>query len=347
MKAPAAPTDGLVMLAAAARASRVAASAARWLAATAGAFAALLALSVALALVDRSGDADSPEAPSSAALDFDVAVLRVAAARSLASAADDSGLRSLWSHRPQWSRPGRDGEAVRLVALRDAWAASVADRSRFRNAARGAFDAVGLLLSGVSLALLAAALAGTAAEWVRCASGARPSLGAILAGATALLAILPLWPMLDPALFHERTTSVGIGVRAALFVAAFAGCASGASVRALFGAPVQVHRLTELSGRRALLGAARLSAIEATRWVVPLVPALAAAAVFACAKADQDPSQTGSASGLGALIRAATRETSLGERLSSAALASGALVVLWFLGHRLVCEVRSSLESGA
>jgi hypothetical protein len=153
--------------------------------------------------------------------------------------------------------------------------------------------------------------------------------------------------MLDPAVFYDRSRSVGTGVHAVLFVAAFAGCLSGASIRALFDAPRQVQHLSALSGRPALGSAARLTALDATRWLVPLVPALAAAAVFAGAKADQDASQQGVASGLGALIRAAMREASVGDRLSSAALAAGALVVLWYLGHRLVCEVRSSLGGGA
>jgi hypothetical protein len=88
--------------------------------------------------------------------------------------------------------------------------------------------------------------------------------------------------------------------------------------------------------------------LDGTRWIVPLVPALATAAVFACAKADQDPSLQGTASGLGSLIRAAMAEASVGDRLSSAALVGGALVVLWYLGHRFVAEVRWAFSaSGA
>jgi hypothetical protein len=100
-----------------------------------------------------------------------------------------------------------------------------------------------------------------------------------------------------------------------------------------------------LRGRPVLVSAARLSALDATRWLVPLVPALAAAAVFACAKADQDAGVRGGTSGLGALIRAATQEVSAVDRLSSAALAAGALVALWYLGHRFVLEARSSLSA--
>src|SRR5207253_6008859 len=40
-------------------------------------------------------------------------------------------------------------EEAHLVPLRDAWAASVAGKSRFRSAARGAYDALGLLLGGL------------------------------------------------------------------------------------------------------------------------------------------------------------------------------------------------------
>jgi len=155
--------------------------------------------------------------------------------------------------------------------------------------------------------------------------------------------LLPLSGMLDPALFYDRTRSTGTGAAALLFVAGFAGAMSGAAARSLFAPPSQAEFLTALGGRPALLSAARLSALEATRWLVPLVPALAVAAVFACAKADQDPSLHGEASGLGALIRAAMGEVSAADRLSSAALAGGALVVLWYLGHRFVLEMRASL----
>src|SRR5207248_2886109 len=77
--------------------------------------------------------------------------------------------------------------------------------------------------------------------------------------------------------------------------------------------------------------------------LLPLVPALAAAAVFVCAKEDQDPASSGNASGLGALIRAAMSEPSVAERIGSCALVAGALVVLWYLGHRFLLEARESL----
>jgi hypothetical protein len=230
------------------------------------------------------------------------------------------------------------------VSLHDAWAASVAEKSRFRGAARGAYDALGLLLGGLCLALAAAALGGALAERIR-AAAASPAAArrTALAAAAAVLVLLPLSGMLDPALFYDRTRSAGTGAAALLFVAGFAGAMSGAGARSLFAPPSQAAFLTALSGRPALLSAARLSALEATRWLIPLVPAVAAAAVFACAKADQDPSLRGESSGLGALIRAAMGEVSAADRLSSAALAGGALVVLWYLGHRFVLEVRASL----
>src|ERR1700737_2540502 len=248
-------------------------------------------------------------------------------------------------------KPGR-GSAGRHAPIAVGAAARVEPFARARHprparsAARGAFDALGLLLSGLSLALLAAAAGGAVAERAHWtvdgrAGAARLALGA----AAAILVALPLWRLLDPALFYDRTRSVGAGFAAALFVAAFAGAMSGAAARGLFAPAAQAGCPSALAGRPALLSAARLSALDATQWLVPLVPALAAAAVFACAKADQDPSIQGISSGLGSLIRAAMREVSVGERLSSAALVGGALVVLWALGHRFVAEVRASLGS--
>ena len=347
MIAPAAgiasPTDGLNALAAAARGSRVAASALRWGAACAVAFAALLALSVALALGDRSGAPDAALPSASAYLDFDLGVLRALAKRSLSGPEGTDLLRGVWARRPAWSLPAQPADRSQLVPVRDAWSASVSAKSRFRAAARGVRDALGVLLAGLSVALLAAGAGGAFAERIRSCTPARRSLG-LGAGAVALVA-LPLFPLLDPALLYDRTRSVGAGFEAALFVAAFAGAMSGAAARALFGAPPQAAALSALAGRPALLCAARLSVLEATRWVIPLVPALAAAAVFVCAKADQDPGRSGETSGLGSLIRAAMQEVSAKERLSSAALVGGALVVLWYLGHRFVAEARGALRA--
>jgi len=342
----AAPTDALDALAAAARAAQVIAAAARWVAAAAVASAALLALAVSLALVDRSSATDQAQPSASAYLDFDLAVLHALAVRSFGSQAPDGPLRSLWERRPPWGLAPAAKDGARLVSLRDAWAASVAERSRFRSAARGVSDALGLLLGGLGLALLAAAAGGAAVELIRwrrdLPAAARRAL---LACAAALLVVLPLWPLLDPALFYDRTRSLGVGMGAVLFVAAFAGALSGAAARGLFGSTPQAACLSALRGRPALFAAARLSALDASQWLIPLVPALAAAAVFACAKADQDPSVVAAASGLGSLIRSAMREASVGERLSSAALVGGALVVLWVLGHRFVVEVRASLSA--
>ncbi|HTO98534.1 MAG TPA: hypothetical protein VMK66_15905 [Myxococcales bacterium] len=335
-------TDALEAEAFAALGSRVAASTLRWTSACALAFAALLALSVALATGDRSALPDPAQPSASAYLDFDLAVLRALARRSLSAPENADGLRSLWARRPPWTLPSDDSTPARLVPLRDAWAASVADKSRFRAAARGAWDALGILIAGLSLALAAAAAAGAFAEGVRTRASA-PRLALLGSAALGLVAI-PLWPMLDPSLFYDRTRSLGSGLQAALFVAAFAGAFSGAAARGLFAPGPQAASLTALAGRPQLLAAARLSALLATRWLVPLLPALAAAAVFACAKADQDPSAR-AASGLGGLIRAAMREVSVAERLSSAALVGGALVVLWYLGHRFVAEVRASLRA--
>jgi hypothetical protein len=335
-------TDALDAEAAAALGSRVAASALRWTAACAVAFAALLALSVTLASGDRSDLPDPAQPSASAYLDFDLAVLQALARRTLTAPDGADELRTLWARRPAWTLPSDDAARTRLVPLRDAWAASVADKSRFRAAARGAWDALGILLVGLSLALAAAAAAGAFAERVR-TRGPAVRRTALAAAALALIA-LPLWPMLDPTLFYDRTHSLGSGLEAAAFVAAFAGAFSGAASRALFAPGPQAAALSALGGRPQLVAAARLSALEATRWLVPLVPALAAAAVFACAKADQDPGSR-AASGIGGLIRAAMQEASVAERLSSAALVGGALVVLWYLGHRFVAEVRASLRA--
>ena len=344
----AAPTDGIDALAAAARAAQVGAGALRWIASVVVAFAALLLLSVALAAVDRSAAGNLEQPSASAYLDFDLAVLRALADRNLGATASGDALHSLWAQRPPWTLSGPQRRDARLVPLADAWAASVADRSRFRHAARGAFDALGLLLSGICLALLSAGASGAVAEQVRMfrrAGMGTASHGVPVVVAGLVLVVLPLWPLLDAALFYDRARSVGTGLKAALFVAAFAGAMPGAAARALVAPPAQAAFLSSLRPRPALLAAARLSVLEATRWLAPLVPALAAAAVFACAKADQDPAMQGASSGLGALIRAAMREPSAGERLSSAALVGGALVVLWVVGHRLLAEIRAALSA--
>jgi hypothetical protein len=101
--------------------------------------------------------------------------------------------------------------------------------------------------------------------------------------------------------------------------------------------------LSALKRRPALLLAARLAALESTEWLLSLVPALAAAAVFVCAKADQDPSVGAGGSGLGALIRAAMSEPSTRERIGSAALVAGALALLWYVGGKFVLEAKSAL----
>jgi hypothetical protein len=341
-----AQTDGIVALATAARGSRVAASALRWAAACAVAFASLLLLSVALAEVDRTRPAATVQPSASAYLDFDLAVLRGLAQRSLEASGNDDVLRGLWARRPPWRLPAMGGEASHFVSLRDAWAAAVADKSRFRSAARGAYDASGLPLGGLFLALLAAGIAGALAEGVRAGRMTAHPAGRLAMGAsTAALVGLPLAPLFEPALFYDRTRSVGAGLAAGLFVAGFAGAMAGAAARSLFGPPPQAAHLSALGAKPALVCAARLCILDATRWLVPLVPALAAAAVFACAKADQDPALQSASSGLGSLIRAAMAEMSAGDRLSSAALVGGSLVVLWYLGHRFVAEVRWSLSA--
>jgi len=319
-----APTDGLRRLALEAAAAKAGASALRWLAACAAGFAGLLLLALVLASFERSGG-EPASASASAYLDFDLAVLRALADRSLAAPQDEK-LPAMWKHRPDWRLPDQTREQTRLVSPRDAWAAAVSGKSRFRTAARGAADALPLLIGALALALGGAALAG-------------------LRRGRALLVValvaLPLWPLFDAGLFYDRTRSLGTGLWAALFVAAFAGALPCAAAQALF------------AGRRPLVvrsvaASVRLAALDATAWLLPLVPALAAAAVFACAKADQDPAGPGApASGLGVLIRAALRETSAGERLSSGILVGGALLLLFWLGHRFLLAVREALSARA
>ena len=209
--------------------------------------------------------------------------------------------------------------------MRDAWAAVASDRSRFRTAARGTADALPFLLGGLALALLATAFTGA---WSKSRRLKLP---------LAIALALPLLPMLDPGAFYDRTRSFGAGLAAALFVAAFAAALPGAALHALFSAsPAIAGRVT----------AGRLAAIEAVQWLVPAVPALATAALFVCAKADQDAGAREAASGFGALIRAAMAEAAAGDRLASCALLAGGLALLSFLGHRFVVEARAALGAG-
>jgi hypothetical protein len=324
-----APTDGLGALAIESRAVKATASLLRWTCACAVAFAGLLLVSIALASFERTGAAEPAQTSASAYLDFDLSVLRALADRSLRG---ERPLLSMWAHRPDWQLSPARAASVRLVSVRDAWAAVTSEKSHFRTAARGAADALPFLLAGLALSLLAAAAAGALALVPRWAP-----LG-------AALVVYPAWRLLDAAVFYDRTRSPGLGLSAALFVAAFAGAMSGAAARALFARSAQARYLSALGRRPALLAAARIAVLDSAAWLIPLVPALAAAAVFVCAKADQDPSVAAQASGLGSLIRAAMLEPGAGDRLASCALVAGALVVLWFLGHRFVVEVSEALR---
>lgn len=298
-----------------AHASKVAAAALRWAGACIAGFAALLALSVALAGFERNGAVETAETSASAYLDFDLAVLRALADHSLAG---QDGLTSVWAKRPDWRISAPASNRAHLAPLRDAWTAVVSDKSRFRTAARGTADALPFLLGGLALALVAAAAAG---RWSKRA----------LPLAVAFAA--PLWLMLDPGAFYDRTRSFGTGLTAVLFVAAFAAALPGAALKALFST-------------RHAIAPARLAAIDAVQWLIPAVPALATAALFVCAKADQDPAARGVASGFGGLIRAAMAEASVGDRLASCALLAGGLALLSFLGHRFVVEARAALGAG-
>ncbi|MFL5312505.1 MAG: hypothetical protein ACJ79H_18885 [Myxococcales bacterium] len=342
------PTDDLETLARGAAAARIAASGLRWLGACAVGFAALLVLALVLASFERERGEEPSETSASAYLDFDLAVLRELASRSLSGEAGAQAHRALaaaWSRRPDWLLPPVETTPARLASVRDAWAAVVSDRSRFRTAARGAADALPFLLAGLALVFCGAAIAGVLANGAGAQLFGRwAGLGrAAFAAGVYGLVLHPLWPLLDPAVFYDRTLTLGSGASAAFFVAAFAGTLSGAAARALLAPAPHAQHLSALRGRPALLTAARIAAVDAAEWLVPLVPALAAAALFVCAKADQDAGAQGTASGLGALVRAAMREPSAPERVSSCLLVGGALVVLCFLGHRFVIETRQAL----
>jgi hypothetical protein len=345
------PTDDLEALARGAAVARIAASALRWLGACAVGFAALLVLALVLASFEREAGEEPSETPASAYLDFDLAVLRELASRSLSGEAGAEAHRALsgaWSRRPDWRLPDVQGSPARLASVRDAWAAVVSERSRFRTAARGAADALPFLLAALALVFCGAGIAGMLAHTVGAPAGARWGwMGRVAFAASVYgLVLHPLWPLLDPAVFYDRTRTLGSGASAAFFVAAFAGTLSGAAARALLSPALHAQRLSAFRGRPAPLTAARIAALDAAEWLVPLVPALAAAALFVCAKADQDAGAHSSASGLGALVRAAMREASVSERVSSCLLVGGALVVLCFVGHRLVIETRQALGTG-
>jgi hypothetical protein len=340
------PTDGLAALSRSATVARASACALRWVAACAMAFAGLLLLALLLAGFERDAGETPVETPASAYLDFDLAVLRELASRSLRDGASDLERRALsaaWSRRPEWELRPVQTEPLRAASIREAWAATVAERSRFRTAARGAIDALPFLLAGLALVFCGAAAAGMLAHSVRIRASSRFGAHARIAVAVSVYALVlhPLWPLLSPAVFYDRTRSLGSGPSAAFFVAAFAGTLAGAAARALLAPGRHADHLGALRGHLALPTAARIAALDAAEWLVPLVPALAAAAVFICAKADQDG--LAEASGLGALVRAAIRESSVAERLSSCALVAGALLVLCFAGHRFVVELRDAL----
>ena len=170
------PTDHLEALARAAAGARIAASALRWLAACAVGFAGLLLLAVVLASFERSAGDEPAETSASAYLDFDLAVLRELASRSLsgeAFAEEHRTLSTAWSRRPDWQLPDVQTGPLRLASLLDAWAAVVSDRSRFRTAARGAADALPFLLAGLALVFCGAGIAGVLAHVVRVPATAR------------------------------------------------------------------------------------------------------------------------------------------------------------------------------
>jgi hypothetical protein len=326
---PAAPTDDVTRLAAAAHASKAIASLLRWSGASAIGFSLLLLVALVLASIERSGNDAPAETSAAAYLDFDLAVLRISAEQDFAGG-DHDRLAALWAARPPWRLPEPPAAATRLVSPRDAWSAVASDRSHFRTAAKGVAAALPFLIGGLALAF-----AGAAAGAIL----ARHRGRALFTAAASILIVAPLWQLVDAANFYDRTRSLGLSAGAILFVASFAGTFSGAAGRALF-APLHFRGA---AGYRATAAEARIAAVDAVAFILPLVPALAAAALFVCAKADQDARADGAANGLGILIRAALRDTALPDRLSSCILVTAAFGLLWYAGHRFVLEVRDAL----
>jgi len=118
-----APTDGLARLARSAAAIKIAASALRFFAACAVAFAGLLLVSLVLSSFERTSSPEPVEVSASAYLDFDLAVLRALADRGLAPASPAEAERNalgLWAHRPDWRLP-RTAAAPR----RNGWATTL------------------------------------------------------------------------------------------------------------------------------------------------------------------------------------------------------------------------------
>ncbi|MFL5419824.1 MAG: hypothetical protein ACJ79Y_03560 [Myxococcales bacterium] len=342
-----APTDGLARLASEALLVKASASALRLCAAGTVSFAGLLLVALVLSSFERTGSQEPIQTSASAYLDFDLAVLRALADRGLAPSgkndAQDAAL-ALWAHRPDWQLPRSSAVFPRLVGPGEAWAAVASDRSHFRTAARGTADALPFLFAGLALSLLAACAAAVIARLGEVAPRRARTIG-VVAGIAGLwlLFVRPLVALFDADLFYDRSRSLGLGFAAALFVAGFAAALPGGAARAFFANRPFAQHLGALGRWRTLTTVARLAALDATEWLVPLVPALAAAAVFVCAKADQDATSAAAPSGLGALIRAAMTEPSVFERIGTSALIASALVVLWYLGHKFLLEVRESL----
>src|SRR4051812_41850702 len=343
-----APTGGLARLASEALLVKASAAALRLCAAGTVSFAGLLLVALVLSSFERTGSQEPIQTSASAYLDFDLAVLRALADRGLAPSAknDAQGAAlALWAHRPDWQLPRSSAVFPRLVGPGEAWAAVASDRSHFRTAARGTADALPFLFAGLALSLLAACAAAVLARLGEVAPRRARTIGVVAGIAGLWLLFVPLVALFDADLFYDRSRSLGLGLAAALFVAGFAAALPGGAARAFFANRPFAQHLGALGRWRTLTTVARFAALDATEWLVPLVPALAAAAVFVCAKADQDATSAAAPSGLGALIRAAMTEPSVFERIGTSALIASALVVLWYLGHRFLLEVRESLSA--
>src|SRR5256885_2146476 len=146
------------------------------------------------------------------------------------------------------------------------------------------------LLVGLALVFCGAGIAGVLAHTVGFPTGARWSWAgriAFVAGVYALV-LHPLWPLLDPAVFYDRTRTLGSGASGAFFVAAFAGTLSGAAARALLSPAPQAQQLSAFRGRPALLAAARIAALDAAEWLLPPLPALPPPPPLGFAQAHQD-----------------------------------------------------------
>jgi hypothetical protein len=326
----------------------------RWALAALVGHGALVALAVLVLLVGRGEQPDGalPDKPASSSGEarlFDRAVLR-ALTRSALAGRDQHFLESVWAQRPPYPRAPSTRVAASLLgpgqALARVFGRVPTDLNR---AVRGVRDVLPFELGGLLLALFAAGLAGSFAAALRPTPlGDERALRAMVIGALAVgLIAYPVIEMLRPEPFHQRTVSLGVGFSAVLFVAAFAATLPRAAAHWL-GVDLAPARFAGGVGGPAWLLGARIAVVGACESLVAAVPAVTAAALFVRAKAHQDVSLHDE--GLGRLINAAlsaagAADPDYEQALAPCVLLIGALLLLSYLGHRFLVEVRWVLAS--